>query len=228
MRLTSYAPAPIVSRWRRAQIEKLRGELLVRISHSRDCTDASGFASATCSERSRRRRGRLLQIRSLLRCNELRRDFERPRIHCRPQGESKVSPHEAASVRRHVVAAAVTQGSASPLGKVDPRPDVHVHYNGDDLEDLLPAEALGERVVEALAVASAWSRQRPFSNAKVTLPQGPQRRRRSHQSRHSATRSVPMPWCVDFGLSGRVPPCSARNAPCARLMSFSIYDSGTM
>ena len=36
------------------------------------------------------------------------------------------------------------------LGKLDPRPDVHVDHNADDLEDLLQAEVLGERVVEAL------------------------------------------------------------------------------
>jgi hypothetical protein len=36
------------------------------------------------------------------------------------------------------------------LGKLDPRPDVHVDHDADDLEDLLKAEVLGERVVEAL------------------------------------------------------------------------------
>src|SRR4051794_22936897 len=37
-----------------------------------------------------------------------------------------------------------------PLGKLDPGPDVHVDDDGDYLEDLLRAEVLGERVVEAL------------------------------------------------------------------------------
>ena len=32
------------------------------------------------------------------------------------------------------------------LGKLDPRPDVHVDHDADDLEDLLRAEVLGERV----------------------------------------------------------------------------------
>ena len=36
------------------------------------------------------------------------------------------------------------------LGKLDPCPDVHVDDDGDDLEDLLGAEMLGKRVVEAL------------------------------------------------------------------------------
>jgi hypothetical protein len=36
------------------------------------------------------------------------------------------------------------------LGKLDPGPDVHVDDDGDDLEHLLWAEVLGERVVEAL------------------------------------------------------------------------------
>jgi hypothetical protein len=36
------------------------------------------------------------------------------------------------------------------LGKLDPGPDIHVDDDGDDLEDLLRAEVLGERVVEAL------------------------------------------------------------------------------
>jgi hypothetical protein len=36
------------------------------------------------------------------------------------------------------------------LGKLDSGPDVHVHDDGDDLEHLLRAEVLGERVVEAL------------------------------------------------------------------------------
>jgi hypothetical protein len=36
------------------------------------------------------------------------------------------------------------------LGKLDPGPDVHVDDDGHDLEDLLRAEVLGERVVEAL------------------------------------------------------------------------------
>lgn len=36
------------------------------------------------------------------------------------------------------------------LGKLDPRPDVHVDDDAHDLEDLLRAEVLGERVVEAL------------------------------------------------------------------------------
>jgi hypothetical protein len=36
------------------------------------------------------------------------------------------------------------------LGKFDPGPDVHVDHDADDLEDLLHAEVLGERVVEAL------------------------------------------------------------------------------
>jgi hypothetical protein len=36
------------------------------------------------------------------------------------------------------------------LGKLDPRPDVHVDHDTDDLEDLLQAEVLSERVVEAL------------------------------------------------------------------------------
>jgi hypothetical protein len=36
------------------------------------------------------------------------------------------------------------------LGKLDPRPDVHVDDDADDLEELLRAEVLGERVVEAL------------------------------------------------------------------------------
>jgi hypothetical protein len=36
------------------------------------------------------------------------------------------------------------------LGKLDPRPDVHVDHDADDLEDLLQAEVLSEPVVEAL------------------------------------------------------------------------------
>jgi hypothetical protein len=36
------------------------------------------------------------------------------------------------------------------LGELDPGPDVHVDDDADDLEHLLPAEVLGERVVEAL------------------------------------------------------------------------------
>ena len=36
------------------------------------------------------------------------------------------------------------------LCKLDPRPDVHVDHDTDDLEDLLQAEVLSERVVEAL------------------------------------------------------------------------------
>jgi hypothetical protein len=36
------------------------------------------------------------------------------------------------------------------LRKLDPRPNVHVDHDADDLEDLLLAEVLGERVVEAL------------------------------------------------------------------------------
>jgi hypothetical protein len=36
------------------------------------------------------------------------------------------------------------------LGELDPGPDVHVDDDADDLEHLLQAEVLGERVVEAL------------------------------------------------------------------------------
>ena len=36
------------------------------------------------------------------------------------------------------------------LGKLDPSPDVHVDDDGNDLEDLLRVEVLGEPVVEAL------------------------------------------------------------------------------
>jgi hypothetical protein len=58
-------------------------------------------------------------------------------------------PHAAASVRRRQ---RQTSGKARhrALGKLDPGPDVHVDDDGDDLEDLLRAEVLGERVVEAL------------------------------------------------------------------------------
>jgi hypothetical protein len=49
----------------------------------------------------------------------------------------------------------VVQGSSArarhrALGKLDPGPDVHIDDDGDDLEDLLWAEVLGERIVESL------------------------------------------------------------------------------
>jgi len=40
------------------------------------------------------------------------------------------------------------------LGKLDPRPDVHVDHDADDLKDLLQAEIFDERVVKRWNAAS--------------------------------------------------------------------------
>jgi hypothetical protein len=57
----------------------------------------------------------------------------------------------------------VPRARQGALGKLDPRPDVHVDHHADDLEDLLHAEVFGERVVEALKRAS-----RSVSAARVS------------------------------------------------------------
>ena len=75
--------------------------------------------------------------------------FSRSREGLRLQVLFRAAGRASPSGERGCGSCSIRRARHRALGKLDAGPDVHVDDDGDDLEHLLRAEVLGERVVEA-------------------------------------------------------------------------------